>query len=93
MEVNDSSRKRYTEFMNNERRSEHIQRGGAALIPQERMRRIRWEECVVMSKNKRAKKPAKGGMIHWDCTCGEIDCLANPTISHYFRDRVPGRDQ
>jgi len=47
-------------------------------LPQSRMRRIRWEEAMSRSMNKRGKRPIKNlQFVHWDCMCGSIECLRN----------------
>jgi hypothetical protein len=44
------------------------------------MRKIRWEEAVVNSEARRSGRKDKLTYNHWDCTCGSIDCLANPML-------------
>jgi len=54
-------------------------------LPGSRMSRIRWEEAVNRAQNNRdrgTKRFIKDlQFVHWDCTCGSIECLANPIAS------------
>jgi len=63
--------------MSDERRRRHIQDGGRAFLPQSRMRQIRWEEAVTLSRAKREGKPVSS-LRHFDCHCGSIECLGVP---------------
>lgn len=60
------------------RRYDHINEGGRVFLPQERMRQIRWEECVVNAAMKRRgiDRPV---IRHRNCCCGSIECIAVPT--------------
>lgn len=64
------------------RKRAHIRRGGRVFLPQERMRRIRWEESMAHSHIKRSPVIRKGKVVphhvvHYSCTCGSIDCIAS----------------
>lgn len=49
-------------------------------MPLSRMRQIRWEECVVrsMAKKEGIEDPI---ICHFDCRCGDIECLGTPIDS------------
>ena len=61
------------------RQRRHIQNGGRAFLPQDRMRHIRWEEAVARSEAKRTGN-TDPSIRHFDCHCGSIECLGVPTI-------------
>lgn len=68
--------------MNETQKRRHIRNGGRALLPQWRMRQIRWEEALLRSKLKRQ------GIVdiiinHTNCHCGILDCLGIPFIKNY----------
>jgi hypothetical protein len=62
-----------------------IVRGERVFLPQSRMRNIRWEEAVNRAQNNRDRGTKRYinnlQFVHWDCTCGSIECLANPIAS------------
>ena len=62
-----------------------IVRGERVFLPQSRMSRIRWEEAVNRAQNNRDRGTKRYisnlQFVHWDCTCGSIECLANPIAS------------
>lgn len=64
--------------MNNSNRRLHIQNGGRVLIPQWRMRQIRWEESVLDARAKRAGENEACRLIHTNCHCGSLECLGAP---------------
>jgi hypothetical protein len=75
----------YERVSNKIRRDSGFKANGGVFLPQSRMRHIRWEEAVKHSQNNRSKGTRhyiKGmQFVHWDCTCGDIECLANPRPS------------
>lgn len=59
------------------RLKKHIFKFGRVFLPQSRMRHIRWEEAVVRSIARRAKR--KDPLLaHHSCHCGSIECLGVP---------------
>lgn len=62
---------------NYKRVSDHINYGsGRVFLPQWRMREIRHEESIRLSRLKREGKKA-GSTWQFDCQCGSISCLGN----------------
>jgi hypothetical protein len=47
-------------------------------ITQNRMKRIKWEEAEVNSRNKRNYPNKKVIVEHWTCSCGSMQCMAYP---------------
>lgn len=64
----------------NNRLRKHIISGNRVFIPLSRMRKIRFEESVKYSIARRAGRKDKLTCSHFDCSCGSIDCLANPIV-------------
>jgi hypothetical protein len=64
----------------NNRLRKHINSGNRAFLPLSRMRRIRFEESVQYSIARRNGRKDKLTCVHFDCSCGSINCLANPIV-------------
>lgn len=60
-----------------DRRHVHLDRGGEAFIPPDRMARIRWEESVLRARLKR-EGVADPTITHGTCHCGSIECVGVP---------------
>ena len=56
----------------------HLDRGDRAFIPPDRIRRIRWEECVLRARQAR-EGVSDAAIVHGTCHCGSMECVGVPS--------------